>query len=65
MVKLSRGRHGRKLGEECYKKAAVKEKNSNGFILVVRLAILCFGRVKAAWALEQPGLQGGLCEAIS
>jgi hypothetical protein len=52
------------VGEKGDEKAAVEEGNSAGFILEVGLAIPRFGRGRAARALEQPGLQGALREAI-
>jgi hypothetical protein len=47
-----------------HEKAAVEEGSSDGFILEVGLVIPRFGRGRAARALEQPGLAGGLREAI-
>jgi hypothetical protein len=64
MARVSCGRRAGKLGEECDKKAVVEKGNSAGFILEVGLAIPRFGRGRAARALEQPGLQGALREAI-
>jgi hypothetical protein len=63
MARASCGRRAREVGEKDDKKAAVEERNSDGFMLEVGLTIPRFSHGRAARALEQPGVQGALREA--